>query len=245
MVGILVGVLSLATPSIVGAATPSFAAWILAILTFVVAAIQILGFIGVAKEKATLYRRYVSLHCVVTLAAFAVAAAWIILSATRHSTAKSKCLNDFFLPGDTAQTSEGNVLCNIFPWVDVGVMCGLWVVLGILQLYLYIVLSSYGRSQRRDHEKYDQLHNDSIAMNRRNDPWDSRHSTDSLYSPVNRSTDGYNHVRQESAGSVSDMIAQPQVQPHDALANPNYQQGTYLPLGHKRYDDGGYGGTAA
>jgi hypothetical protein len=137
-------------------------------------------------------------------------------------------------------------------------MCGLWVVLGILhvrysthvpafffsylfpKLYLYTVLSSYGRSQRRDHEKYDQLHNDSFAMNRRNDPWDSRHSTDSLYSPANRSAHGYNHVRQESGGSVSDMIAQPQVQPHDALANPNYTS-----LGHKEYDDDFYDGTIA
>jgi hypothetical protein len=34
---------------VVGAATPSFAAWILAILSFVAAAIQVLGFIGVVK----------------------------------------------------------------------------------------------------------------------------------------------------------------------------------------------------
>jgi hypothetical protein len=264
---------------VVGAATPSFAPLILAILSFVAAAIQVLGFIGVAKvslvmllhitpvlirctrkEKTILYRRYVSLHCLATLATFAVAAAWIILSATRHSTAESKCLNDFFLSGDAAQTSEGNVLCNIFPWVDIGVMCGLWVVLGILhvrvstshiffpysssKLYLYTVLSSYGSSQRRDHEKYDQLHNDSIAMNRRNDPWDSRHSTDSLYSPANRSAHGYNHIRQESGGSVSDMVAQPPVQPHDALANPHYQQGQYSSLGHKEYDDDFYDGMA-
>lgn len=40
---------------VVGAATPSFAAWILAILTFVVAAIQILGFIGVAKVSLVIF----------------------------------------------------------------------------------------------------------------------------------------------------------------------------------------------
>lgn len=109
------------------------------------------------------------------------------------------------------------------------------------KLYLYFVLSSYGSSQRRDHEKYDQLHNDGIPMNRRNDPWDSRNSTDSLYSPTNRTAHGYNHVRQESGGSVSDMIAQPQVQPHDGLAN-NYQGGPSI---HKQHDDGFYDGATA
>jgi hypothetical protein len=65
--GLVIGILSLATPSskhykvsdcfahpfsfisVVGAATPSFAPWILAIVCFVGAAIQVLGFIGVAK----------------------------------------------------------------------------------------------------------------------------------------------------------------------------------------------------
>lgn len=68
--GLVVGILSLATPSskpsdythnrlcsfrsfvsVVGAATPSFAAWVLAIICFIGAAIQVLGFIGVAKVR--------------------------------------------------------------------------------------------------------------------------------------------------------------------------------------------------
>jgi hypothetical protein len=206
-----------------------------------------------------LYRRYVSLHSLLTLSTFAVAAAWIILSATRHSTAKTNCLNDFFRAGDAVQTSQGDVLCDIFPWVDVGVMGGLWAVLGILhvrystscvsrisyffsKIYLYIILSSYGNSQRRDHEKYDQLSNDSIPMNTRNDPWDSRHSTDSLHSPTNRTEHGYGHVRQESGGSVSDMIAQPQVQPRDTSTHGNYDEEPFSPPEHKQYG-GLYGGT--
>lgn len=136
-------------------------------------------------------------------------------------------------------------------------MCGLWVVLGFLQvrsftvhvyfphlskLYLYTVLSSYGKSQRRDHEKYDQLHSDGIPMNRRNDPWDSRNSTDSLYSPGNRSSHGYNHVRQESGGSVSEMVTRPRLQPHDSSANPDYHQRPDSPFAH---DDRFYNGTTA
>ncbi|RDB28594.1 hypothetical protein Hypma_015442 [Hypsizygus marmoreus] len=224
----IVGILSVATPSIVGAATPSYSKWILAAICFIVAAIQILGFIGVAREKPTLYRRYVTLHMLATLAAFAVAAAWAIISATRHTTAKTKCLTDFF-----QTSSEGDTLCEIFPWVDIGIMGGLWVVLAILHIYLYIILSSYGSSQRRDHEKYDQLNNDSIPMNKRNDPWDSRPSADSVLSP--RDGHNYNHLRQESGTSVSDMLAQPQVQPKDSLSNTDYayQQSSYPPPSRK------------
>jgi len=244
VLGILVGVLSLSTPSIVGAVTPSSAPWILAILSFVVAAIQVIGFIGVAKEKPILYRRYVSLHSLTTVAAFAVAAAWLILSATRHSTAKTNCLNDFFTAGDAAQNAQGDVLCDVIPWVDIGVMGGLLAVFGILQTYLYFILSSYGSSQRRDHEKYDRVQNENIPMNPRNDPWDSRQSTDSLYSPRNRTAHGYDHVRQESGGSVSDMIAQPRVQPQDTLSNRPYDEEPHSPPGDKQYG-GLYGGAAA
>ena len=64
--GIIIGTLAVATPSsestttsdlwqltcacvVVGAATPSFAPWLLAIVCYVGAALQILGFIGVAQ----------------------------------------------------------------------------------------------------------------------------------------------------------------------------------------------------
>jgi hypothetical protein len=32
------------------------------------------------------------------------------------------------------QKSEGETLCEIFPWVDVGVMGGLWVIMAILHV---------------------------------------------------------------------------------------------------------------
>jgi hypothetical protein len=81
-------------------------------------------------------------------------------------------------------------------------------------------------------------------MNPRNDPWDSRQSTDSLYSPRNRTAHGYDHVRQESGGSVSDMIAQPRVQPQDTLSNRPYDEEPHSPPGDKQYG-GLYGGAAA
>ena len=79
-----------------------------------------------------MYRRYTTLHLLITLAAFSVAAVWIALSAARHGTAKSDCQARFF--ANTTEASEGDTLCNIFPWVDVGVMGGLWLLLAISQV---------------------------------------------------------------------------------------------------------------
>ncbi len=168
--GIIAGSLSVATPqsnglpylfsfaahtccAVVGAATPSFARWIFAIICYVGAMVQVLGFIGVARvrihnlstslfpathhqwsqEKPVMYRRYTTLHILVTVAAFSVAAVWIIISATRHSTAKSNCEQKFFTAASDL-TSEGEKMCEIFPWVDIGVMGGLWVLLAISQV---------------------------------------------------------------------------------------------------------------
>ncbi|KAJ3976971.1 hypothetical protein EV361DRAFT_880945 [Lentinula raphanica] len=213
---VLIAVLSFATPSIVGAATPSFAPWLFGIVCLVAAAIQLLGFFGVAKEKHILFRRYITLHSLVIVAAFALAAAWIIISASKHSTAESNCLTDFFNSTDSTEESEGNTLCNIFPWIDVGIMAGIWVWLAIMHIYLYIVINSYSSAQQRDYIKYDALNDPSnplngegIPMNGR-DPWDARNS--------NEYNGGYNHNRQASAASMNDVMNQPVRQPRDGFS---------------------------
>jgi len=221
-VSLLVGILALAAPSIVGVSTPSFASWILAIVCFVVTAIQPLGFIGVTKEKSILYRRYVTLHGLAISVAFSVAAAWIIVSATRHSNAEAKCIRDFFSTGSTA--SEGGTLCNIFPWVDVGIMGALWVLLAILQLYLFVILSSYGTAQRRDHDQYDRVYDPSqpltaenIPLDRAADPWDSRPSVELRVTEDPK----YQHYRNQSTLSASDIVHQ---KPEDYVSHyrPSY-----------------------
>ena len=82
----------------------------------------------VLQEKTILYRRYLTLHIMATVAVFAVAAAWAVVSAARHSTAVVACLTTFFphAANNSTETAEGNALCEIFPWVDVGIMGGLW-----------------------------------------------------------------------------------------------------------------------
>lgn len=152
--GIIIGTLSVGTPSIVGAATPSYAPLLLAIACYVGAAIQVLGFIGVFKEKHILFRRYATLHSLITLVAFAIAAAWVILSASRHSTALTNCENKYYPTAPNgSNTTEGQTVCGIITWVDVGLMIGAWVFFALVQAYLLFVVSSYGTAQRRDYEK--------------------------------------------------------------------------------------------
>ncbi|KAL4064907.1 hypothetical protein V8B97DRAFT_1182841 [Scleroderma yunnanense] len=174
VLGIVVGTLSVATPSskswpninatfsfhlaVVGAATPSFAPWILGIVCYVAAAVQVLGFLGVAQEKAIMYRRYVTLHIGLTCAAFAIAVVWIIISAVRHSTAQSNCEDTYFPSDNSSDTTSslGQTMCNIFAWVDVGLMGATWVFFAVVQGYFYVIVTSYGASQREDHAKASQ-----------------------------------------------------------------------------------------
>lgn len=152
--GIIIGTLSIGTPSIVGAATPSYAPSLLAAVCYVGAAIQVLGFIGVFKEKPILFRRYATLHSLISLVAFAIAAAWVIVSATRHSTALTNCENKYYPTAPNgSNTTEGQTVCGIITWVDVGLMAGAWVFFALVQAYLLFVVSSYGTAQRRDYEK--------------------------------------------------------------------------------------------
>ena len=176
-----------------------------------------------------MYRRYVTLHGLVTSAAFSIAAAWIIVSATRHSNAEAKCIQDFFSPtGSASSSTEGSTLCNIFSWVDIGIMGALWVLLAILQvshlsdvflflsgpqLYLFVILSSYGTAQRRDHDQYDRIYDPSqplttenIPLDHHADPWDSRPSVDQhgIQDPK------YQHLRNPSSLSASDVMHQKQ-----------------------------------
>ena len=86
------------------------------------------------KERPILYRRYVTLHLLASIAVFGIAAAWIAISASRHDQAQNKCISDFFGNTISANNSEGQTLCDIFPWADVGIMGGLWLLFLIVQV---------------------------------------------------------------------------------------------------------------
>ncbi|PPQ88615.1 hypothetical protein CVT25_010191 [Psilocybe cyanescens] len=244
VLGIVVGTVSISTPSIVGASTPSFAAWILAIVCYIAAGVQLLGFLG---EKPTVYRRYVTLHGLAITAAFSVAAAWVIMSATRHSTAKAKCITDFFpiTNGQVDVSSEGDTLCNIFPWVDVGIMGGLLVFLAAVHIYFFVVLSSYGTSQRRDHDRYDQVYDptqpltsaENIPLGEQNDPWDTRGSAEYNYG---RQDKNYTHIRNQSSVSASDVLREEYREPKDGFSEVNYGYSAYPQKQEPAYPSNAY-----
>jgi len=206
--GVLVGTLSVATPSIVGAVTPAAGPWILGIVAYIAAGIQVLGFLGVAKEKPITFRRYVTLHIMSTIAGFSVALVWIIMSATGHARAQSRCQTNFFPTTNGSPTSpEGVVLCNIFPWVDVGIMGALWISLAAVQFYFYLVVSSYSSAQQRDHANFDSEYDPTNPLTRdipmtNKAAWGGRDSPE--YAPR-----GYGHLRQESEGSISSLTNYP------------------------------------
>ncbi|GJJ09616.1 hypothetical protein Clacol_003839 [Clathrus columnatus] len=201
VVAITAGILTFATPALVGVSIPGFAPTIFGILCFIVAAVQLIGYFGVIRESTTAFRRYTTLHLLSILAVFAYSAAFIAVSATKHSTASSKCVNTFFPPDASATATsftgadtEGKTLCNIFTWVNVGLLAALWVVLAVFHLYLYLVVTGYGAVQRDDHSKYYALYSfnsfpagsqnplrtsDTIGLNNM-DAWDTRESMDTV-----------------------------------------------------------------
>ncbi|KAE9411028.1 hypothetical protein BT96DRAFT_952841 [Gymnopus androsaceus JB14] len=226
--GVIIAVLSFGTPSIVGAATPSFAGVLFGIVCLVAAAVQLFGFLGVARDKPILFRRYITLHSIALLAVFVIAAAWVIISATKHSTAQSKCISDFF---NTTDSYRG--------------------------VYLYIVLNSYSSAQQRDHIKYDALNDPSnplngegIPMNDR-DPWDARPSTDYaggythgrqpsgasmtdvMNQPVREPRDGFSYsdatpYDPQRNGPYGDSVSQPnQAYTQDPGPTPKYNNAYY------------------
>lgn len=101
-----------------GVSIPGFAPTVFAVLCFIAAGIQLIGYYGVFKvrlfisspqalllndrtitqESTTAYRRYTTLHLISVVAVFAYAAAFIAVSASKHSVASSHCISTFFPP---------------------------------------------------------------------------------------------------------------------------------------------------
>jgi len=91
-------------------------------------------------------------------------------------------------------------------------MAGLWLILGVLEIYIYLVISGYGSSQRDDHRNYFAVYsvNDGAGVNdmlmgdrskERNDPWNTRMSMDSVdMEPVG----GTGHYRTDSQNTVQE-----------------------------------------
>ncbi|VDB86512.1 unnamed protein product [Peniophora sp. CBMAI 1063] len=222
VLGIVVATLAVAAPAIVG--SDSFTPWVLAIICYIAAGLQVLGFIGVAKERGILFRRYLTLHIFTTLAAFVVAGVMIGLSAGHHDDAQNSCIAKFFTAQSTS-ASLADTLCDIFPWVDVGVMGGLWLLLAISQIYFYTVVSGYSAYANDATGKYAPVAD--IPMRTANG------STESL-------TDHHGHARNVSVTEPDPAYPQ---QPYSD--NPSFPSGAHTQPGAptpyaNQFNDPGY-----
>jgi len=107
-------------------------------------------------------------------------------------------------------------------------MGGLWVFFAIVQLYFYLIISSYGNAQERDHTNYEAgfdtkpLTND-IPMTDRAEPWNSRPSNDRLL----EAPGDYTHNRSMSGQSVSTVMGEPLQR--EVGGYDNFDERTYPP----------------
>lgn len=119
------------------------------------------------SDEALATMTSVHVNAGVVALAFIVALIWIILSAARHSTAVGACVEQFVnnedadISGDDSSlinlssgTVSGQQLCNIFTWVQLGIMSGLWLALFLVEIYFTIMSRVYGTEQRSDHKRY-------------------------------------------------------------------------------------------
>jgi hypothetical protein len=56
----------------------------------------------------------------VVISTFAVGAAFIGVSASKHNTAITSCESTFFGANTQSDAEEGQILCEVFTWVDIG-----------------------------------------------------------------------------------------------------------------------------
>ncbi|WVQ98188.1 hypothetical protein IAU59_005310 [Kwoniella sp. CBS 9459] len=210
IISLVIGILVFATPDVVGASFPDVGGTIFAILCFLIAAVQPVGFIGVLREKTSTFKVYTLLNALAMLAGFCCAAALIIVSALRHNTAVSACEVKFFSDSQSTTSaanetlaSEGEALCSAFAWADVGIMGALWLILLLVQSYFIYLTRTYSTSQVSDHKLYHSVYSEnpeaftmSILRSTRYNPgsvynsmpppgphadaWDARPSMDSM-----------------------------------------------------------------
>lgn len=167
LVALAVGICALAPPSIVAGqgVIPSWSKGLVAALGFLAVIWQILGLISVARQMPTLYRTYLRINALFTLVIIIVTVAFLIVAGAQHSKAVSTCVRTYgVIPinssassistADLGQTTDlfsqsGQQICNIFVWVQTGVMAGLIILMGLTQIYMLAAQRAYGGEQRQ------------------------------------------------------------------------------------------------
>ncbi|GAA5854483.1 hypothetical protein JCM8547_004859 [Rhodosporidiobolus lusitaniae] len=169
ILSIVTGVLCFAAPSIVSVTTPSFCSYILGILCLLVAAAQPVGFFGVYREKPALFRTYSRINGVLVAAALLLALALIIISAAKHSSGVDACTRLF--SQDDSDTSA-DTICNIWTWIQIGIMGLLFVIVGLCEIYFVCYEGIYASEQKLDHARYDSVYSTAANEIRQSGLWD-------------------------------------------------------------------------
>ncbi|KAH8928983.1 hypothetical protein BT69DRAFT_1346211 [Atractiella rhizophila] len=169
VIGITVGALAFAAPSIVSVSIPSFGSYLFGICAILVGLTQAAGFFGVFKEKPAIFRKYTWVNSGLVALTFLIALIWIIVSITNHSDAVDSCSKQFSeqtsgnssttVQGFNANDQTGETICKVWTWVQVGVMAFLWVVVGLTELYFILKSRTYSLDQREAHKQYDTVFN--------------------------------------------------------------------------------------
>ena len=166
-VGLAVGICALAPPSIVAfqGVIPTWSKDLVAALGFITVVWQILGLIAVARQMPSLYRTYIRINLVLTLAIIAATVAFLVAGAVQHNKAVNTCVATYSVtPSNSASGSSlslsglgqtdafsqaGKDICNIFVWAQTGVAAGLIILMGLTQLYMLAAQRAYGSDQRQ------------------------------------------------------------------------------------------------
>lgn len=159
-VALCLGILALAPPPIVGGmdAIPSWGKYVVAVIAFVLAAWQILGLYTVVTDSPWPYKQYSRINFLATIVLLCFTIAFTVTAAAKHNESIDACMNEFERPlaNDGLGVDEvqdrldqgRHDVCNYLGWADVGLMGGLVVVVGLVQLYMCYMQGQYGKRQR-------------------------------------------------------------------------------------------------
>ncbi|KAK4703973.1 hypothetical protein P7C70_g2242, partial [Phenoliferia sp. Uapishka_3] len=194
------------TPShriVVAVAIPTWGPYLFGAVCIVIAVAQIVGFLGVYREKPKLFKTYARANGFLVSIALAIAIAFIGLSAGRHSTAVTKCQSTFSSQTTGSTVKSGSEICNIWTWVQVGIMGLLFIILALCEGYFIMYQNIYASEQRLDHARYDQVVTTAAEEIRQSGLWDSGDG----FAPPG----GYAHQRTESksSGLRNELHAEP------------------------------------
>ncbi|GAA5927971.1 uncharacterized protein JCM15063_006047 [Sporobolomyces koalae] len=191
IISLVTGVLCFASPSIITITTPTIITYVLGALSLVVSAWQSVGFFGVYRDKVSLFKLYARTNTILVGLDLLLALAIVILSAVKHNSAINQC--QLLFSSDATDTT-GQDICNVWTWVQVGIMGLLFVIVALCELYFIMYSSIYSSEQKLDHARYNSVYSTAAEEIRQSGLWDGagyNPATNDLHPPPQRGVAGH------------------------------------------------------